>query len=74
MLAERHRQLRAPREWKGIIPDVEKILDLTRESLPLNWPVHGTTGYEFANQMVQILRSERGKANDKDIRELYRVA
>jgi maltooligosyltrehalose synthase len=34
---------------------VEKILDLTRESLPSDWPAHGTTGYDFANQMVQIL-------------------
>jgi (1->4)-alpha-D-glucan 1-alpha-D-glucosylmutase len=55
-LQERYRQLRAlPENGKGLFLIVEKILDLTRESLPLNWPVHGTTGYEFANQMVQIL-------------------
>ena len=54
-LQERYRQLRAlPENGKGLFLVVEKILDLTRESLPLNWPVHGTTGYEFANQMVQI--------------------
>ncbi len=34
---------------------VEKILDPTREQLPSGWEAHGTTGYEFANQMVQFL-------------------
>jgi len=29
---------------------VEKILD-TDEELPLQWPVHGTTGYDFMNQV-----------------------
>ena len=34
---------------------VEKILDPTREQLPTDWPVHGTTGYEFANQVALVL-------------------
>jgi len=34
---------------------VEKILDATHEQLPADWPVQGTTGYEFANQVVQLL-------------------
>ena len=34
---------------------VEKILDPTREYLPADWPVHGTTGYEFANQVALLM-------------------
>lgn len=34
---------------------VEKILDSTRESLPADWPTAGTTGYEFANHVVNVL-------------------
>jgi len=33
---------------------VEKIL-APDEKLRADWPVHGTTGYEFANQLVQLL-------------------
>lgn len=33
---------------------VEKIL-AGDEKLRADWPVHGTTGYEFANQLVQLL-------------------
>jgi (1->4)-alpha-D-glucan 1-alpha-D-glucosylmutase len=40
---------------KGLYLVVEKILDVTGETLPADWPVHGTTGYEFANQVVQGL-------------------
>lgn len=39
----------------GLYLLVEKILDLTRERLVASWPCHGTTGYEFANQVVQVL-------------------
>lgn len=54
-LQARSSQLRAsPAGGQGLYLVVEKILDLTRESLPLDWPAHGTTGYDFANQMVQI--------------------
>ena len=53
-LQQRYTQLRAlPENGKGLYLVVEKILDLTKESLPLDWSVHGTTGYDFANQMVQ---------------------
>lgn len=34
---------------------VEKILDPLRERLPEGWPVDGTTGYEFANQVAHVL-------------------
>ncbi len=33
---------------------VEKILDPLEEHLPSDWPVHGTTGYEFANQVALL--------------------
>ena len=42
----------------GLYLLVEKILDLTKERLPADWPCHGTTGYEFANQIVQVLTDE----------------
>ena len=55
-LQERHAQLcAAPAGANGLYVVVEKILDLTQESLPADWAVHGTTGYEFANQIVQAL-------------------
>jgi (1->4)-alpha-D-glucan 1-alpha-D-glucosylmutase len=38
---------------------VEKILG-SDEKLRSNWPVEGTTGYEFANQAVQVLVHSRG--------------
>ncbi len=34
---------------------VEKILDPVREQLPGDWPVDGTTGYEFAAQAAQVM-------------------
>ena len=55
-LQERYGQLRGQADQPaGLYLVVEKILDLTRERLPCDWPVHGTTGYEFANQIVQFL-------------------
>ena len=54
-LQERYAQLQTLRRGtKPLYLVVEKILDLTKESLPTDWPAHGTTGYDFANQMVQI--------------------
>lgn len=55
-LQERYAQLRGQSEKPdGLYLVVEKILDLTRERLPGDWAVHGTTGYEFSNQIVQFL-------------------
>ena len=55
-LQERYAQLcSVPAAEEGLYVVVEKILDLNRESLPPDWPVHGTTGYEFANEIVQVL-------------------
>ncbi len=47
---------------------VEKILEVAREELPPDWLVHGTTGYEFANQAVQVLVDAR---NQKAFDRLY---
>lgn len=38
---------------------VEKILDPNGEVLPMDWPVYGTTGYEFANQVAHVLVENR---------------
>ncbi len=40
---------------------VEKILG-PDETLRADWPVQGTTGYEFANQLVQLLVAEKNAA------------
>ncbi|PWU10275.1 MAG: malto-oligosyltrehalose synthase [Verrucomicrobia bacterium] len=34
---------------------VEKILEIAYEQLPADWPISGTTGYEFANQITHLL-------------------
>jgi (1->4)-alpha-D-glucan 1-alpha-D-glucosylmutase len=43
-----------PKDGRAIYMTVEKILT-GGESLPKEWPVHGTTGYDFANQVTQVL-------------------
>ncbi|HEY5814040.1 MAG TPA: malto-oligosyltrehalose synthase, partial [Terrimicrobiaceae bacterium] len=54
-LQERYSQLhRLPSGAPGLYLVVEKILDLGHEALPDDWPVHGTTGYDFVNQAVQL--------------------
>lgn len=40
---------------------VEKILG-PGESLPATWPVDGTTGYEFMDQVSQLLHEQNGEA------------
>jgi (1->4)-alpha-D-glucan 1-alpha-D-glucosylmutase len=40
---------------------VEKILT-GNEPLRKDWPVHGTTGYEFTNQVIQLLVDQRAEA------------
>ncbi len=47
---------------------VEKIVDLTRERMPGDWRTHGTTGYEFANQVVQVFTD---KASEKRLTRIY---
>jgi (1->4)-alpha-D-glucan 1-alpha-D-glucosylmutase len=43
-----------PKDGRAIYLIVEKILS-GDEQLPKNWPVHGTTGYDFANQVAGVL-------------------
>ena len=40
---------------------MEKILT-GNEPLRKDWPVHGTTGYEFANQVIQLLVDQSAEA------------
>jgi (1->4)-alpha-D-glucan 1-alpha-D-glucosylmutase len=43
-----------PKDGRAIYMIVEKILTGS-ERLPKDWPVHGTTGYDFTNQATQLL-------------------
>ena len=43
-----------PKDGRAIYLIVEKILT-GEEQLPQNWPVHGTTGYGFANRVAGVL-------------------
>ena len=43
-----------PRDSRAIYLVAEKILTGS-ETLRKEWPVHGTTGYDFANQLTQLL-------------------
>src|SRR5205809_6520006 len=43
-----------PKDGRAIYLIVETILT-GDEQLPKNWPVHGTTGYDFANQVAEVL-------------------
>jgi (1->4)-alpha-D-glucan 1-alpha-D-glucosylmutase len=43
-----------PKDGRAIYLIVEKILT-GEEQLSQNWPVHGTTGYDFANQVGGVL-------------------
>ena len=53
----------APRSW--IV--VEKILQ-SGEQLPEQWPVAGTTGYDFANRVLGLFVDPRG---EKALTEIY---
>jgi (1->4)-alpha-D-glucan 1-alpha-D-glucosylmutase len=43
-----------PKDGRAVYMIVEKILT-GGERLRKDWPVHGTTGYDFANQVTQLL-------------------
>ncbi|PYJ71258.1 MAG: malto-oligosyltrehalose synthase, partial [Verrucomicrobia bacterium] len=43
-----------PKDGRAIYMLAEKILTGS-ETLPKEWPVHGTTGYDFANEVTQLL-------------------
>jgi (1->4)-alpha-D-glucan 1-alpha-D-glucosylmutase len=44
----------SPHDGRAIYMVAEKILTGS-EALPKEWPVHGTTGYDFANQVTPLL-------------------
>lgn len=67
-LQQRYAQLCGGTADKPLYLVVEKILDLTKEKLPADWPVHGTTGYEFTNQMVQYFTNS---AEERRITKIY---
>ncbi len=48
-------------EGRAVYMAVEKILT-GREPLRKDWPVHGTTGYEFATQAIQLLVDQSAEA------------
>jgi (1->4)-alpha-D-glucan 1-alpha-D-glucosylmutase len=50
-----------PKDGRAIYMVVEKILT-GNETLPKDWPVHGTTGYDFANQVTQLLVDSSAEA------------
>ncbi|MEX0803844.1 MAG: malto-oligosyltrehalose synthase [Candidatus Binatia bacterium] len=63
------RYLKRIREKLGdVYVVVEKILEL-RESLPGDWPVCGTTGYEFANYVNELFCQSE---HEHKLAELYR--
>lgn len=54
-----------PEDGRAIYLLVEKIL-MGEEKLPRDWPVHGTTGYDFTNQVAELLvDSSAEQAMDK---------
>ncbi|HEV2966412.1 MAG TPA: malto-oligosyltrehalose synthase, partial [Chthoniobacterales bacterium] len=46
--------LQLPKDGRAVFMVVEKILT-GAEKLRQDWPVHGTTGYDFANQVASVL-------------------
>ncbi len=56
-----------PEAGCGLYLLVEKIL-LSSEKLHTDWPVHGTTGYDFTNQVIEML-VDRG--SEKSLTETY---
>ena len=50
-----------PTDDRTVYMAVEKILT-GQETLRKDWPVHGTTGYEFATQAIQLLVDQSGEA------------
>ena len=51
----------------GLYLLVEKIL-MSGEKLSPQWPVHGTTGYDFTNQVIELLVD---RAADKSLTDTY---
>ncbi len=54
--------LTVPKDGRAIYIIVEKILT-GAEKLRADWPVHGTTGYDFANQVAGLLVDSSAEAS-----------
>ncbi len=54
-----------PPDSRGLYLLVEKILGVG-EHLRADWPVHGTTGYEFANEVIGVLIDQRAEKTFSD--------
>jgi (1->4)-alpha-D-glucan 1-alpha-D-glucosylmutase len=52
----------APADGRSVYMLVEKILT-GDEPLPRDWPVHGTTGYDFASDVAQLLVDHAAEAS-----------
>ena len=50
-----------PKDGRAVYMIAEKILT-GLETLRKDWPVHGTTGYDFANQLTQVLVDSSAEA------------
>jgi (1->4)-alpha-D-glucan 1-alpha-D-glucosylmutase len=57
-----------PQDERAIYLVVEKILT-GEEKLPRTWPVHGTTGYEFARDITQL---QVNASAESDFTSIYR--
>jgi (1->4)-alpha-D-glucan 1-alpha-D-glucosylmutase len=51
-----------PADGRAIYMAIEKILT-GNEPLRKDWPVHGTTGYEFGNQVAQLLVDQAAESS-----------
>jgi len=57
-----------PSDERAIYLVVEKVLT-GQEKLPRSWPVHGTTGYEFAREVTQL---QVDASAESDFTNIYR--
>src|SRR5437879_13780235 len=53
-----------PQDGRANYMVLEKILTGS-ETLPKDWPVHGTTGYDFASQVTQLLVDSSAETADR---------
>ncbi|MGV3533144.1 MAG: malto-oligosyltrehalose synthase [Chthoniobacteraceae bacterium] len=71
MLQEKHAEVTGlPPGSRGLYVVVEKILAIN-ERLRKDWPVQGTTGYEFTNQVVSLLTDQSAEKSFTAIYERF---
>ena len=66
-LQKRYGEITGAGSGCGLYLLVEKIL-MSGEKLRPEWPVHGTTGYDFTNQLIELLVD---RAAEKSLTETY---